>query len=138
MEMLMPDQKLRNMLQERGLKATSQRMIILDYLMSHKTHPTAEMIHADLQSISLATVYNTLEKLIETGLVVVIDVNDDKRHFDYYGKPHYHIINQETHEIIDANNFDVQPLIDSARKASGLNISGYHIELYGIDPKDAK
>lgn len=132
------DQKLRNMLQRYGLRATTQRMVILDYLMSHKTHPTAEMIHADLQSISLATIYNTLEKLVDTGLVNVIDSNDDKRHFDYYGEPHYHIINQKTHEIIDANNFDVQPLLDAARKASGLNISGYHIELYGIDPKDTK
>lgn len=132
------DQKLRNMLQRYGLRATTQRMVILDYLMSHKTHPTAEMIHADLQSISLATIYNTLEKLVYTGLVIVIDSNDDKRNFDYYGEPHYHIINQKTHEIIDANNFDVQPLLDAARKASGLNISGYHIELYGIDPKDAK
>ncbi|MCM6765544.1 Fur family transcriptional regulator [Weissella paramesenteroides] len=134
----MLEQKLRNILQGRGLKATTQRMIILDYLMSHKNHPTAEMIHADLQSISLATIYNTLEKLVDTGLVIVIDSSDDKRHFDYYGEPHYHIINQKTHEIIDANNFDVQPLLDAARKASGLNISGYHIELYGIDPKDAK
>lgn len=132
------DQKLRNMLQRYGLRATTQRMVILDYLMSHKAHPTAEMIHADLQSISLATIYNTLEKLVDTGLVIVIDSNDDKRHFDYYGEPHYHIINQKTHEIIDANNFDVQPLLDAARKASGLNISGYHIELYGIDPKDTK
>ncbi|WP_404975634.1 transcriptional repressor [Weissella paramesenteroides] len=132
------DQKLRNMLQRYGLRATTQRMVILDYLMSHKTHPTAEMIHADLQSISLATIYNTLEKLVDTGLVIVIDSNDDIRHFDYYGEPHYHIINQKTHEIIDANNFDVQPLLDAARKASGLNISGYHIELYGIDPKDTK
>lgn len=132
------DQKLRNMLQRYGLRATTQRMVILDYLMSHKTHPTAEMIHANLQSISLATIYNTLEKLVDTGLVIVIDSNDDKRHFDYYGEPHYHIINQKTHEIIDANNFDVQPLLDAARKASGLNISGYHIELYGIDPKDTK
>lgn len=138
MEIMMFDQKLRNMLQRYGLRATTQRMVILDYLMSHKTHPTAEMIHADLQSISLATIYNTLEKLVYTGLVIVIDSNDDKRHFDYYGEPHYHIINQKTHEIIDANNFDVQPLLDAARKASGLNISGYHIELYGIDPKDAK
>jgi Fe2+ or Zn2+ uptake regulation protein len=138
MEIMMFDQKLRNMLQRYGLRATTQRMVILDYLMSHKTHPTAEMIHADLQSISLATIYNTLEKLVDTGLVIVIDSNDDKRHFDYYGEPHYHIINQKTHEIIDANNFDVQPLLDAARKASGLNISGYHIELYGIDPKDTK
>ncbi|MDR2661317.1 MAG: transcriptional repressor [Lactobacillaceae bacterium] len=127
----MSEQELRTILKKYNLKITPQRLIILNYLISHKTHPTAEMIHSDLKTISLATIYNTLEKLVETGLVVVIDINDDKHHFDYYGNPHYHIINKTTNEIIDADNFNVQPLLDAASKASGLKISGYHIEVYG-------
>ncbi|MBS1007555.1 Fur family transcriptional regulator [Leuconostoc suionicum] len=134
----MTDQKLRKILQEHGLKATYQRMAVLEYLATNKTHPTAEMIHGDLNNISLATVYNTLDKLIETGLIIAIDIHDDgKRHFDYYGEPHYHIINQQTSEIIDADNFDMAPLFDAARKASGLNITGYHIEVFGVNPEDS-
>ncbi|ADG41066.1 MULTISPECIES: Fur family transcriptional regulator [Leuconostoc] len=135
----MTNPDLRDMLQTHGLKATFQRITILDYLMTHETHPTADMIHMDLKEISLATIYNTLEKLVDVGLVIVIDTQkDDKRHYDYYGEPHYHIINNHTNEIIDADNFDVAPLFEAARQASGLNITGFHIEIYGVDPDEAK
>ncbi|MGX7051187.1 Fur family transcriptional regulator [Leuconostoc palmae] len=134
----MAEHELRDILQSHGLKATSHRLTILDYLMTHETHPTAEMIHADLSAISLATIYNTLEKLVASGIVIVIDTQrDDKRHYDFYGEPHYHIINSRTNEIIDADNFDVTPLVDAARDASGLNITGFHIEVYGVNPDDA-
>ncbi|GLY44673.1 transcriptional repressor [Leuconostoc lactis] len=107
--------------------------------MTHETHPTAEMIHRDLSEISLATIYNTLERLVAAGIVIAIDtLNDGKRHFDYYGQPHYHIINTQTNAIIDAENFDVGPLLEAARQASALNITGFHIEVYGIAPEDAK
>ena len=135
----MTEPLLRDILQNHGLKASSQRLTILDYLMTHETHPTAEMIHADLTTISLATIYNTLEKLVDVGIVIVIDTQKDgKRHYDFYGEPHYHIINSRTNEIIDADNFDVKPLFEAARQASGLNITGFHIEIDGVDPDDAK
>ncbi|MBU7455028.1 Fur family transcriptional regulator [Leuconostoc fallax] len=134
----MTEQNLRGILAEHGLKATSQRLKILDYLATNHTHPTAEMIHKDLPMISLATVYNTLEHLVKSGLVITIDQLDDgKHHYDYYGEPHYHIINPETNEIIDANNFDMRPLFEAAREITGWNISGYHIEVYG-HPQDNK
>ncbi|MBZ5952572.1 transcriptional repressor [Leuconostoc gelidum subsp. gasicomitatum] len=135
----MVDKTLRDILQAHGLKATFQRLSILEYLMTHETHPTAEMIHADLSNISLATIYNTLDKLVDVGIIIVIDtLKDDKRHYDYYGEPHYHIINSNTNEIIDADNFDVAPLFEAARQVSGLNITGFHIEIYGVEPDQAK
>lgn len=135
----MADKKLRDILQAHGLKSTFQRLSILEYLMTHETHPTAEMIHDDLSDISLATIYNTLDKLVDVGIIIVIDtLKDDKRHYDYYGEPHYHIINSNTNEIIDADNFDVAPLFEAARQVSGLNITGFHIEIYGVDPDQAK
>ncbi|MGY3743243.1 Fur family transcriptional regulator [Leuconostoc inhae] len=135
----MADKTLRDILQAHGLKSTFQRLSILEYLMTHETHPTAEMIHDDLSDISLATIYNTLDKLVDVGIIIVIDtLKDDKRHYDYYGEPHYHIINSNTNEIIDADNFDVAPLFEAARQVSGLNITGFHIEIYGVDPDQAK
>ncbi|CAH1850206.1 Fur family transcriptional regulator [Convivina praedatoris] len=127
------------LLQKHSLKVTQQRLALLGYLVTHETHPTAEMIHAELPEISLATIYNTLDKLVEVGLVVIIEgTADGKRHYDFYGEPHYHIINTKTQEIFDANNFDVQPLLQAGREATGLDITDYHIELYGVDPDDAK
>lgn len=125
---------LKNVLQEHQLKATSQRLTLLEYMMTHDTHPTAEMIHQDLPNISLATVYNTLEKFVEKKLVIIIDgISDGKRHYDAADHPHYHVINTRTNEIIDAANFDPAPLIKAAEAATGLKITEYKIDLYGVD-----
>ncbi|MCO0831803.1 transcriptional repressor [Fructobacillus sp. W13] len=128
---------LKSVLQEHKLKATSQRLTLLEYMMTHDTHPTAEMIHNDLPHISLATVYNTLEKFVEKKLVVIIDgISDGKRHYDAADHPHYHVINTNTNEIIDAANFDPAPLIKAAQAATGLKITDYRIDLYGVEPDD--
>ncbi|GAP02463.1 ferric uptake regulator [Fructobacillus pseudoficulneus] len=129
--------QLKSVLQEHKLKATNQRLTLLEYMMSHDTHPTAEMIHNDLPDISLATVYNTLEKFVNAKLVVVIEgISDGKRHYDAAAHPHYHVINTNTNEIIDAANFDPAPLIKAAQAATGLKITEYRIDLYGVKPED--
>lgn len=126
------EQDLKELLQSHGLKATPQRLIVLKYLIKHQTHPTAEQIHEDLENISLATVYNTLDKLVDSELVIAIN-DGSKRRYDYYGEPHYHVVNKTTGEIMNVDNFDFRPLMEVARKASGLNITGYKVEIYGVE-----
>ena len=59
-------------LREAGLRATGPRVAILGALLDDRSHPTAERIHARLQdelpSLSLSTVYSTLETFITAGL----------------------------------------------------------------------
>ena len=57
----------------RGLRMTDQRRAVYDSLMSQRDHPTAVEVFMRVKtavpSISLATVYNCLETLVECGLV---------------------------------------------------------------------
>ncbi len=59
-------------LRSAGLRPTLQREAVLRALASTKSHPTAVELHEMLDgfapSVSLATVYNTLEALTEAGL----------------------------------------------------------------------
>jgi Fe2+ or Zn2+ uptake regulation protein len=59
-------------LREAGLRATSPRIAILSALLDNRSHPTAEHIHANLRddhpSLSLSTVYSTLETFLTAGL----------------------------------------------------------------------
>lgn len=56
-------------LKKRHIKNTPQRQVILAYLMSSKEHPSIEMIYSYVKengfSVSLATVYNTLELFMD-------------------------------------------------------------------------
>lgn len=61
-------------LREKHVRLTPQRKLILHYLINHHTHPSVEMIYADLKqeadNISMATIYNTINLLVEDQLVI--------------------------------------------------------------------
>lgn len=126
-------------LKKSGAKITQQRKTILKYLVNSHSHPTARQIYNDLnqedQSLSLATVYNTLDALIKAKLV--IDIDDKKsteHHFDYFGTPHYHIICDHCGLIVDGHNFEFQDLLQKAAAESNFLIRSAQVEVHGICP----
>ena len=84
-------------LRSEGFKVTPQRIAIYDALRGHHNHPTAEMIYHSLRpthpSMSLATVYKTMEIFEKIGLVKVLEVGDERAHYDWDTTAHAHIIN---------------------------------------------
>ena len=70
-------------LRSQGFKVTPQRIAIYDALRGHHDHPTAEMLYHTLRpehpSMSLATVYKTMEIFEKIGLVKILEVGDRAR-----------------------------------------------------------
>ncbi len=89
---------VRHIVQERlcrhGVKPSLQRMAVMEYLITHKTHPTADMIFTDLYpaipTLSKATVYNTLNLLVERGAINMITIDEKNSRFDAMTEPHIH------------------------------------------------
>lgn len=83
--------KLRN----EGLKITPQRIAILRFLDGNKTHPSVDEIHREVSrafpSISLATVYNTLETLEKLGEVELVSIDPTRKRFDPETNVHHHL-----------------------------------------------
>lgn len=81
-------------LQQAGIKPTTQRVMILDYLLRNLDHPSSEKIFQDLQSqdsvLSKATVYNTVNILLDKGLVAVLETGDEVAHYDVELHEHAH------------------------------------------------
>src|SRR5699024_5250935 len=78
-------------LKKRHIKNTPQRQVILAYLMSSKEHPSIEMIYSYVKengfSVSLATVYNTLELFMDRKLIIeVTPDNEGHMRYDYFKK----------------------------------------------------
>lgn len=95
-----------------GLKLTPQRLAILEFLENTREHPSAEDIYNALKerypSISFATVYNTLEVLIEKGLVKELGLDSSKKRFDPHLHHHHHFICKKCGKIVDVErSFDV-------------------------------
>ncbi len=84
---------LRAHLKNSGQRMTAQRAAVYDALCASASHPTAEelflSIREQISGISLATVYNTLEMLVENGLAIKIS-GDRSARYDAVCVPHAH------------------------------------------------
>ncbi len=86
-------QTLITSLQKSGLRLTATRNAICKLLSETGEHPTAANIYSHLKglypSLSLATVYNTLDVLVNNGVVNVLGHSGDGNvHFDPNTYPH--------------------------------------------------
>jgi Fur family transcriptional regulator, peroxide stress response regulator len=125
---------------ELGLKLTPQRLSILSCLEGNRDHPTAEEIYRRVSkkfpTMSLATVYNTLETLRQQGRLAAITIDPEKRHFDPNLEKHHHLICSECKRITDIHvDFDLNVPKEAMQ---GFQITGSHVEFHGICPECRK
>lgn len=87
-------QEIRSLLTQKGLRPTQQRIAVYDFLLRHPIHPTAETIYRELgsqyPSFSRATVYNSLNRLADVGLVKVLTIDAEEQRFDATVADHGH------------------------------------------------
>jgi Fur family transcriptional regulator, stress-responsive regulator len=73
-------------LRERGWRLTAQRRVVAEVLVGEHVHLTAEAVHAAahavLPEISMATVYNTLNELVNMGEVLEISAGNGPKRYD--------------------------------------------------------
>ena len=82
----MTQQQIAKMMGDRGLRPTTQRLAVYDYLYRHRIHPSAEMVYdalvAQYPTFSRTTVYNSLHALVQAGLVQELAMDTEERHYD--------------------------------------------------------
>jgi len=97
--------KLKRSLAESGLRSTRQREEIFSVLMGKRDHPTAEEVYTRARSrlpgISLATVYNCLETLVECGLVRQVNFERESSRYCPNLNKHAHFYCKKTGKVYD-------------------------------------
>ena len=136
------DDQLRNRLEQSDCRPTSQRVAVLRALLEGEAHPTAEQVFAHLrhrrEKISLATVYNALEALVQHGLATRLVGSDALARFDVRTEEHYHLRDVNTGEVRDLPApFDpsllekLDPTLVQRLKDDGFEVTGYRLEVQG-------
>lgn len=96
---------LPDILKEKGIRPSHQRMVIMEYLILNRNHPTVEMIYNDLHrslpTLSKTTVYNTLNLFVEHNLVRVLSLDDNKSRYDIDVGNHGHFKCSSCNSIFD-------------------------------------
>lgn len=99
-----------DILKNKKIKVTSQRLKVLDYLLLNNNHYTAEQIFEAVSDskdvLSLATVYNTLSIFVENGILIKIPSIDDKSFYDLTVKDHLHFYCKKCKKIFDVTTND--------------------------------
>jgi Fur family iron response transcriptional regulator len=95
----------RQILEQHGIRPTSQRLKVAEILLTAPRHLTAEQILATLREstghVSKATVYNTLNLFVDQGLAREIHADPERCVYDSTMAPHHHFQNVDTGEMTD-------------------------------------
>ena len=106
-----------NKLRSSGLRPTKQRLKICEVLFNtektfHFTiNDLSKIIRESLgEKISLATVYNTIHAFKKKGYLKEISINSDRNYFDTNISAHHHFYDEDTNELIDCNENDIDSI----------------------------
>ena len=120
-------------LKSSGLRSTSQRINICKALFNRKNtfHFTIKdlvKILADEfnEKISVATIYNTIHSFKKKGYIKEILINGDQSYFDTNVSNHHHFIDENTNELVDLSDKDVED-IKIKKKIPGKKIESIEL-----------
>ena len=120
-------------LRELGLRPTRQRVKMCEVLFNreHTFHFTindlVKMISEELnEKISLATVYNTVHAFEKKGYLKEISINSDKSYFDTNTSIHHHFYDEDTNELIECRENDIDP-VNIKKNNTGKKINSVEV-----------
>ena len=120
-------------LREVGLRPTKQRVNMCEVLFNREKtfHYTindlVKMISEKMiQKISLATVYNTVHAFEKKGYLKEISIDSHKSYFDTNTSAHHHFFDEDTNELIDCDENDIDP-VNIKKNITGKKINSVEV-----------
>ncbi len=127
----------KTILQKRNLKATHQRLAILETMNTLK-HVSIENLYdlllAKYPTLSKATIYRNVKELITIGIITEIKIPDMPTNYEITKMPHIHLVCKICNKIED-KIVDTKCLIDEATKDIGFVTEKSSISLVGVCSK---
>ncbi len=120
-------------LRRAGYRVTRQRLAVYEFLSRNDAHPTVEDIHSgvkgELPKISVATVYKSVESLVDVGLVKPIYLGQAATRFDASTEEHAHFRCIACNQIADVTISQAPVSMD---ELNHCEIIGSTVEFYGF------
>ncbi len=118
------------LLEDRRLQVTSQRLDIAEFVLARPQHLSADQILQGMRdrgsSVSKATVYNTMNLLAEHGIVRTVQVDAERQYYDSTSAPHHHFYNVDTGELTDipkgAIALDLKTSLPAGTEQEGVDV----------------
>jgi Fur family peroxide stress response transcriptional regulator len=121
------DQTLTEALRERGQRVTLPRLMVHRFVSRAPQHVTAEDIHAELPSLSFATIYSTLGLLEDLGLVRRVSTLEGAAVYDSKTEPHGHAVCRRCGKL-----FDLDPGEVAGAAPAGFAVEQTTVQIVGL------
>jgi Fur family peroxide stress response transcriptional regulator len=126
-------------LRSKGYRATPQRIAICRIALNSRAHPSAQQVYDEVKEIhptvSLATVYKTLEVLRDLDLVQEITLPKGQARFDSFMNPHINLICLKCGSITDLDDVTVKEITRKVAADTKFKPTGQRVDVYGICQK---
>ena len=127
--------KLLKKCQNRGLKLTSQREVVISILENSEDHPDVDELFRRAteidKSVSIATVYRTVKLLEDANFIEKLEFGDGKARYEESGEHHEHLIDVDTGEVIEFIDNELEELKEKIALKMGYELVDHRLELFG-------
>ncbi len=129
--------ELAHLLRSADQRATPQRLMILSVLQEADRHLTADEVFQQLgpmrSALNRSTVYRTLERFRDAGLVSETDLGGGVRVYELLAvHRHHHLICQRCNGMIEMDDAAVEPMRDAIRTRYGFEPRVDHLAIWGV------
>jgi Fur family ferric uptake transcriptional regulator len=119
------------------LRLTGQRRLIAQVLSEARDHPDVPELHRRVaerdRRVSLTTVYRTMKRFEEIGIVERHEFRDGRAHYEKASKAHHdHLIDTATGRVIEFRSAEIERLQEEIAERLGFRLVGHRLELYGV------
>ena len=138
----MADNKLlsnfKDVLRKEGLKITPQRIAVLEAIVKDKGHRESEDVYMAIKThkthVSRATVYRTLDNLVQYGFARKLNLGDGRARYETkIDSPHHdHMICNNCAKIIEFVNDDIEKMQEEITKQHQFKLQQHIHQLFGI------
>jgi Fe2+ or Zn2+ uptake regulation protein len=122
-----------SILRQCGIQPTPQRIAVVECVLTGKTHPTADEVLISARrkcpTVSRATVYNTLNLLVEKKLIGMQTIKEGAVIFDPNVQKHHHFIDDDTGDIYDIPWDQLE--VKGTKKFEGFEILEFQVIMRG-------